>query len=104
MKSTRFLAAFALAATAALLSASSLAEQLSAVRTQAEMMGIPASGHYTSFRELDANRDGYITREEARDSPALIRRFSEVDRDGDGRISHEEQRDWSFVGPMVPRR
>jgi len=104
MKPTRFLTAFALAATAALPPALSAADELPAVKTRAESMGIPASGHYTSFRQLDANQDGYITRDEARDSPALIRRFSEMDRNGDGRISPEEQRDWSFIGPMVPRR
>jgi EF hand domain-containing protein len=99
-----FLAVFTLAATVALPSAVSAGEEPSAGQTRAERMGIPASGHYTTFRQLDTNQDGYITRDEARDSPAVTRRFSELDRDGDGRISPEEQRDWSFIGPMDHRR
>lgn len=101
MKQLAYLPAFALAAA---LSLPAGAQEPLSGATRAESMGIPASGHYTSFRQLDTNQDGYITRDEARDSPAVTRRFNELDRDGDGRISPEEQRAWSFVGPMEHRR
>jgi hypothetical protein len=65
-------------------------------QTRAEQMGIPSSGHYTSFWQLDTNKDGHITREEARNSPALTRRFNEIDTNGDGILSPEELKGWSF--------
>src|SRR6185503_19069328 len=68
-------------------------------QTRAEQMGIPASGHYTSFWQLDTNKDRHITREEASNSPALTRRFNEIDRNGDGILSPEELQGWSFHGP-----
>ena len=67
-------------------------------QTRAEQMGIPASGHYTSFWQLDTNKDGHITREEARNSPALTRRFNEIDTNGDGILSPDELKGWSFIG------
>jgi hypothetical protein len=42
------------------------------------------------FARLDKNGDGYISRDEAKDSDALSGRFSELDRDNDGRISRSE--------------
>jgi hypothetical protein len=42
------------------------------------------------FNSFDTNQDGSLSREEARASSLLARRFGELDRDGDGRLSVEE--------------
>ena len=47
-----------------------------------------------TFNSFDANRDGYVTREEARESSELSRRFNELDRDGDGKLSLREVTGW----------
>lgn len=39
------------------------------------------------FKELDTNKDGYITRDEAKRSADTTARFDEIDTDHDGRIS-----------------
>ncbi len=44
------------------------------------------------FKQLDANRDGGLTREEC--SPGLIERFDTADADKDGKISATEYRDY----------
>ncbi|MBI2311840.1 MAG: EF-hand domain-containing protein [Betaproteobacteria bacterium] len=60
--------------------------------------GLPATGHPAAdrsaedpaFRKLDADRDGFVSREEAkqwRDSAAA---FSETDQDRDGRLNRDE--------------
>ena len=53
--------------------------------------GAPAAGGSRSdaFGELDRNRDGYLSREESKDTP-WANRFSEIDRDNDERISQSE--------------
>ena len=43
-----------------------------------------------TFLTLDDNRDGEVTRQEARDMPSLSQRFQEVDKDGSGRLSRYE--------------
>ena len=72
-------------------------------QTHAEQMGIPSSGHYMSFWELDTNKDRLITREEAAKSPAVTRRFNEIDTNGDGVLSRDEVSGWSFRGPALLR-
>jgi len=42
------------------------------------------------FRKLDLNRDGYLTREEARHIPGFERAFKEADDNGDGRLDADE--------------
>lgn len=42
------------------------------------------------FKELDTNKDGYISRDEARRSADTSARFNEMDADRDGRISAAE--------------
>jgi len=46
------------------------------------------------FRSLDANRDGYISREEARASTDLNKRFNDLDRNHDDRLSPRELQGW----------
>ena len=48
--------------------------------------GASASG----FDRLDKNRDGFISRDEARDASELNTRFSELDRNNGGKVSREE--------------
>jgi len=43
-----------------------------------------------NFDRLDRNRDGYISRDEAKDAPELQTRFSELDTNNDGKLSREE--------------
>jgi Ca2+-binding EF-hand superfamily protein len=44
----------------------------------------------TGFDRLDRNRDGYVSRDEAKDAPELQTRFSELDTNNDGKLSREE--------------
>lgn len=51
--------------------------------------GSASAGATGSFSTLDTNRDGHVSREEAR-AWRDNSRFSELDKDGDGRISQAE--------------
>ena len=44
------------------------------------------------FERLDKNKDGFVTRDEARDATELQGRFAELDKDNDGKISAAEMR------------
>ncbi len=44
------------------------------------------------FDELDRNRDGFLSRDEAAAARELDTRFSELDVDNDGKLSHDEYR------------
>lgn len=44
------------------------------------------------FAELDRNRDGYLSRDEANDAVELNTRFSELDANNDGKLSRDEYR------------
>ncbi len=44
------------------------------------------------FDELDRNRDGYLSRDEANGAPELDTRFSELDANNDGKLSRAEYR------------
>jgi Ca2+-binding EF-hand superfamily protein len=44
----------------------------------------------SNFDRLDRNRDGFISRDEAKDAPELQTRFSELDTNNDGKLSREE--------------
>lgn len=47
------------------------------------------------FSRMDTNRDGYVSREEARAHTDLTGQFSTLDKDGDGRLSASEMGGWS---------
>ena len=49
-----------------------------------------AVGSSMTFKSLDANKDGFVSRDEAKNSNELNRRFSELDKDGDGKLSSQE--------------
>ena len=39
---------------------------------------------------LDTNSDGYVSREEAKASAEISKRFNDLDKDGDGKLSTKE--------------
>lgn len=56
----------------------------------AEYVGGAAGGTQMSFRQLDADGDGYITSQEASNSPALTGQWQNADRNSDGRVDQSE--------------
>ena len=52
--------------------------------------GTGSSANATRFDSLDKNRDGFISRDEAKDAMELNTRFSELDKNNDGKLSREE--------------
>jgi hyperosmotically inducible periplasmic protein len=50
----------------------------------------PPPARSAEFEKLDANRDGYLSREEVRGSEVFGKAFDQADRDHDGRLSAEE--------------
>jgi Ca2+-binding EF-hand superfamily protein len=47
-----------------------------------------------TFNSLDVNRDGYLSRQEARASSTLASQFNGLDKDRDGRVSLHELTGW----------
>lgn len=72
--------------------------------------GATAGASAAIFDRLDTNRDGYVSREEARAHTELSNQFSNLDKDGDGRLSQSEMGGWdastgasgSAAGATVP--
>ena len=44
---------------------------------------------------LDSNKDGYLTKDELKGSPALVTHFDKIDTDHDGKLSQAE---WKAYG------
>lgn len=59
--------------------------------------GAEGSAGVSIFDRLDSNKDGFLSTEEADQSPMAKRDFGTLDKDGDARISHEE---WKTGGGM----
>jgi hypothetical protein len=49
-----------------------------------------SAGPSSGSMQLDRNSDGYVTREEAKTSSEVSRRFNDLDKDGDGKLSTKE--------------
>lgn len=64
----------------------------SAGEPRASTPGSATAGPSGTYHSLDANRDGYVSREEAGRESSL--NFSELDKDGDGRLSSSEMSAW----------
>ena len=69
--------------------AAPVAAQQSAPQKSAREPDRQAKIQDNGFAELDRNKDGYISRSEAKDMP-WADRFSELDKDNDERISQSE--------------
>ena len=42
------------------------------------------------FNNLDKNKDGYISKSEAKGNPTLYKNFKQADKNGDGKLSRTE--------------
>lgn len=48
------------------------------------------SGSMPSMKQLDTNNDGSVSKEEAKKSAVISKRFKELDKDNDGKLSATE--------------
>ena len=89
-KFTLFAAALALAAGSAYAADKdkSAKHDKNVIEKQQEKGG--ALNNDTSFRVLDKNNDGYVSKAEARGNPDLAKRFAEADDNKDGKLSRME--------------
>jgi hypothetical protein len=76
------------AAGAFALPGAALAQSKPAAATQA---GASSPGS-ALFSRLDRNKDGFVSRDEAKDTAELQGRFVELDKNNDGKISEAEMR------------
>lgn len=89
---TRVISALVLAAAAALSpAASAAADPPAASASGRDLAGLENRWALPlTFNSFDANKDGYVSRQEAGTSPLLASQFDQLDRDRDGRLSPEE--------------
>lgn len=50
----------------------------------------PSGSADASFRSMDTNNDGFLSRDEVKGNSSFSRQFNEIDKDRDGRISPSE--------------
>jgi hypothetical protein len=48
------------------------------------------AGSEARFKDLDRNRDGFVSRDEGKDADELHTRFSELDANNDNKLSRDE--------------
>ena len=90
-----------------LLAAWSMACPLRAADTVSSIPSFDVPVDEATFRVLDINRDGYVSRMEARRGTNLERMFDRLDANRDGRLSREELRGMVVVempGDVTNRR
>lgn len=87
-KLTLIAAALALAFGTAYAADKSAKQDKNVIQKQEEKGG--ALNNDTSFRVLDKNNDGYLSRAEAAGNPDLAKRFKEADTNKDGKLSRME--------------
>lgn len=68
------------------------ATQIAAADDRSEYNRRAANSDLAAFRQLDLNRDGRLTADEARADVNLFPRFSDIDINRDGVITTEEMR------------
>ena len=56
------------------------------------------TAQHFSFQQVDTNRDGHLTPQEAQELPSVAANFKAIDKDGDGQISEKEFLSYSGEG------
>lgn len=89
MKTTLFLAAAALISGLALADDKNSAARGSSVEKSRTAGGISAD-MMKEFESLDANKDGFLTRDELKSKPQLVAVFAKADKNRDGKLDPAE--------------
>ena len=87
-KLTLIAAAFALATGTAFAADKTAKSDKNVIEKQQEKGG--ALNNDTSFRVMDKNNDGYLSKAESAGNPDLAKRFAEADSNNDGKLSRVE--------------